>query len=153
MRSTFTLLFAVSGMALLSTGCFTTRLQDARVTPGAKHDEWRSFFFWGLAGKAEVDVRELCAGEAYEVSTGTNAGTWLVSVLTLGIYSPEKVYVTCGEGKSKVAVDLDNQGRPVRVEVKERDRVLVGAPSAGAVPGSWTVALHDAAFASDEVAQ
>jgi Bor protein len=98
-------LLAVVAMGLLSTGCYTTRLQDTSMTAGAKHDEWRSFFFWGLAGHAKVDVREYCeGGEVAEVSTGTNAGTAIVTGLTLGIYSPEKIYVTCANGKS-VAFD------------------------------------------------
>ena len=99
MRSTLAVLVAMGGLALLSTGCFTTRLQDASVTPGVKHDEWRSFFLWGLAGHAEIDVRHYCPhGDVYEVATGTNFGTALVKALTLGIYSPEKIYVTCGDG-------------------------------------------------------
>jgi hypothetical protein len=85
-------------LALASSGCFTTSLRDVRTTPGEKHDEWRSFFFWGLAGHAEVDVKDYCPGDAYEIAFGPNAGTWIVSMVTLGIYSPQKVYVTCSAG-------------------------------------------------------
>jgi len=89
------LLLLVSGLALLSSGCFTTPLQDPRYLPGEEHDEWRSFFLWGLVGEAEVNVREFCPnGEVYEVAMGTNGGTWLVSSVTVGIYSPQKIYVT-----------------------------------------------------------
>ena len=102
MRIPRTLILAAACLTLSSSGCFTTALRDARVRPGEEHDEWRSFFFWGLAGHAEVDVREYCpAGEVHEVAIGTNGGTWVVSSLTLGIYSPEKIYVTCGAGPVK----------------------------------------------------
>jgi Bor protein len=136
----------------MATGCFTTALHDARVTPGEKHDKWRSFFLWGLAGKAEIDVREFCSGDVYEVATGTNFGTWIVSGLTLGIYSPEKIYITCGDGTSKVTMDVDRKGRPLRVEVRERGSVWVGEPTQGMGPGAWNVALHDPS-GSGEVAQ
>lgn len=96
MKSRLSVLFAVAALALSSTGCDSTRLQDASVTPGTKHDEWRSFFFWGPAGKAKIDVREYCPnGEVREVATGTNVGTAIARGITLSIYSPEKIYVTC----------------------------------------------------------
>ena len=93
-------LFAMTAcFALLSSGCFTTALRDTRVSPGEKHDEWRPFFFWGLAGHAEIDVKEYCTnGDVYEVAMGTNFGTWIVTGLTLGIFAPEKIFVTCGDG-------------------------------------------------------
>jgi hypothetical protein len=97
-----TLLALLACFALLSTGCFTTSLRDARMTPGEKHDEWRPFFFWGLAGHAEIDVKEFCPGDVYEVAMGTNGGTWFVSAITLGIYSPEKIFVTCSGGPAEV---------------------------------------------------
>lgn len=92
------LLLAAMCLALLANGCFTTSLRDARMTPGEKHDEWRSFFLYGMAGHAEVDVKEYCPGDVYEVAMGTNFGTWFVSIITLGIYSPEKIFVTCSSG-------------------------------------------------------
>ncbi|WP_394846555.1 Bor family protein [Pendulispora brunnea] len=87
----------VLALAWLSQGCFSTSLVNKNLTPGAeKHEEWNSFFFWGLAGEAEVNVAEIChQGEAWKIEEGTNGATWLVSLVTLGIYSPRKVYVTC----------------------------------------------------------
>jgi hypothetical protein len=89
---------AIASLALLSTGCFTTALRDTRLNPGERHDEWRPFFFWGLVGHAEIDVREFCKEDAYEVAVGTNFGTWAVTGLTLGLFAPEKVFVTCSDG-------------------------------------------------------
>ena len=102
MRVPRSLHFLCAVIALCSSGCFTTSLQDARYLPGEEHDEWRSFFVWGLAGEAEIDVKQFCpSGQVSEVAVGTNGGTWIVSLLTLGIYSPEKIYVTCSNGLVK----------------------------------------------------
>jgi hypothetical protein len=98
------MLCGMGGMLLLSTGCFTTRLQDATVTPTEHYDEWRSFYFWGLTGEGNVDVRDFChAADVHEVATGTSFATWVATALTFGIYSPQKIYVTCGKVEEKVA--------------------------------------------------
>ncbi|WP_394836128.1 Bor family protein [Pendulispora rubella] len=89
----------VLALAWLSQGCFSTSLVNKNLTPGAeKHEEWNSFFFWGLAGEAEVNVADIChQRDAWKIEEGTNGATWFVSLITLGIYSPRKVYVTCAE--------------------------------------------------------
>jgi hypothetical protein len=102
----------------LLTGCFSTYLHDARFEPGPRHDEWRSFFFWGLAGHAEIDVHEFCPGEVREVAVGTNFGTWAVSFITLGIYSPQKIYVTCAAEQRTVVVDARPSPADTRMSAK-----------------------------------
>ena len=86
----------VAATMLGATGCFkATFISDPSVVRGEMHDEWTSFFVFGLVGTEHVDVREYCRGAVAEVRTGANAGTVVVSVVTLGIYTPRKVYVTC----------------------------------------------------------
>jgi hypothetical protein len=76
--------------------CYKATFQQPTTVAGERHDEWTSFFLWGLVGRERVDAREVCRNEAVaEVRTGSNAGTAVVSLLTLGIYMPRKVYVTC----------------------------------------------------------
>lgn len=79
------------------TGCYYwSRLQDPTVMgSGERHDPWQHHFLWGLAGDPEVDVREYCPLGAYEVAVGQNFGTTLATWLTLGLYSPRKVYIHC----------------------------------------------------------
>ena len=62
---------------------------------GWSSDEWQSFWLFGLAGTAEVDTRSVCPQGVAVVRTGGNGWTGLVSVVTLGIYTPRKVYVRC----------------------------------------------------------
>jgi hypothetical protein len=88
----------LGALVLSSTvGCYKATFQQPQATPGALHEEWTSFYFWGLAGEEHVDARKFCpAGDVVRVRTGANAGTAVVSLITLGIYMPRKVYVTCG---------------------------------------------------------
>jgi hypothetical protein len=116
-------------------GCFTYTFRDKRFEAGEKHDEWRSFFLFGIVGESEVNVSEFCPnGDAAEVAVGTNGGTWLVSWLTLGIYTPDKVYVTCSAGPAETdetaayEIDLRSPGIPARVEKRAGGKVFVGSP-------------------------
>lgn len=97
-------------------GCFTYHYVNRSVIPGETHRSWGSFFLWGIIGHQYVDVREYCGqGEIREVNVGTNFFTWLVSSLTLGIYSPRVVVVQCGRGPSPTAfrIELPDEPPPV----------------------------------------
>jgi len=88
-------LLAVAGTALLESGCYKATFIDPNAVRGAEHDEWTDFFLFGLVGTEEYDVRQFCRGPVAMVRTGANFGTGVVSLVTLGIYTPRKVYVTC----------------------------------------------------------
>ena len=116
-------------------GCFTYKFRDKRFEPGEKHDEWRSFFLFGIVGESEVDVSDFCpGGEAAEVAVGTNGGTWLVSWFTLGIYTPDKVYVTCSAGPVEeddaaiYQIEFQEPGVPRRVAKREHGKFFTGTP-------------------------
>jgi hypothetical protein len=100
------------------TGCgFTYHFQDGTKLRGEEHDQWASFFVFGLIGDVEVDVREACPNGIYEVTTGTNFLTWLVTGLTLAIYSPRKVNIWCAAGDHRTAYEIDfgRDGKPAHV--------------------------------------
>jgi hypothetical protein len=89
-------LAAVALMAVTS-GCYkATFYQNPQAVPGAQHDEWTDFFLFGLVGSETLDVRRFCPPhQVASMRTGANVGTGVISVLTIGIYTPRKVYVTC----------------------------------------------------------
>lgn len=88
---------AFGASLLIMTGCYkATFIRDPMVQRGEQHDEWESFFLWGLAGHADVDVRKVCSGaDVAEVQTSETFLNGLVSGVTLGIYAPRTVSVTC----------------------------------------------------------
>jgi hypothetical protein len=106
---------AAVALLVLSTGCYkATFIRDSNAVRGVEHDEWTNFFLFGLVNEQTIDVHQFCPnGKVAQVQTGANFGTGLVSVLTIGIYTPRKVYVTCAANGRAMQLDLDEQGRLV----------------------------------------
>lgn len=87
---------------LTATGCYKATFIQPKTAAGVERDEWTDFFLFGLVGEEDRDVRQYCDRSVARVRTGGNFGTGLVSFVTLGIYTPRKIYVTCAdEGASR----------------------------------------------------
>ena len=85
------------GFAISSSACSAT-FTDPRVPAGETKSTWQSYFVYGAVGSAQVDVRDYCAtNRAHEVHLGADFLTVGVSIITLGIYTPRKVTVTCAK--------------------------------------------------------
>lgn len=110
-------------------GCYkATFIRDAKAVRGEEHEQWTTFFLYGLIGTEEIDVKEFCPdGDAAVVRTGGNFGTGFVGAITFGIYTPRKVYVTCAKGDAasaqqgarqeearRLELEMDESGRPVQ---------------------------------------
>ena len=113
---------------LAASGCYkATFYQNPNVVKGVEHEEWTDFFVFGIVGTQQVDVRQFCpTGDVAMVRTGGNFGTGLIGAITLGIYTPRKVYVSCAAtGPSPAArrleLDLDSGGQPVNARLTEGD--------------------------------
>jgi hypothetical protein len=93
--------FAVAA-AFASVGCYKTTFVDdpSAVDREPTHEQWTSHFLWGVVGDDDYDATALCPRGASVVRTGGNFGTGVVTVATLGIYSPRKIYVTCADGRT-----------------------------------------------------
>ena len=112
---------------LLLAGCYkATFYQSTAAVAGARHERWSAFFIFGLVGSEHFDVRDFCGQDAIaEVRTGANFATGLVSLLTIGIYTPHKVYVTCAakpgqqlSSSRRLMLLLDAKGRPATATVQ-----------------------------------
>jgi hypothetical protein len=76
-------------------GCYKATFVNPSVPPGPQIEEWTDFFLLGLIGHEEIDVRRLCPGEVATIRTGGNVATDVITGLTLGVYAPRKIYVSC----------------------------------------------------------
>lgn len=133
-------------MSIGSTGCYkATFIRDPQVSRGVEHDELVHFFVFGLVGDPTIDVHQFCPdGKVAQVRTGANFGTGLVSLLTLGIYTPRKVYVTCaGDGRA-VTLELngDSQGHLVSAIRHSDSGEQVAAVTAVNGSDSWQIAFE-----------
>lgn len=114
-------------LLLANASCFKASFYtDPKLVRGLEHDQWTDFFLFGLVGNESFDVQQFCDNRPIaEVKTGGNFATSLVSYLTLGIYTPRKVYVTCAASpgqhrysdRQKLELDLDDRGLPVRAVI------------------------------------
>ena len=78
--------------------CCVCALGCAATTPvaSAPHRHWVPGYVFAIWGKAELDVRDDCpTTAAASVRVDTTWTTLLVSVVTLGMYTPREVRVTC----------------------------------------------------------
>jgi hypothetical protein len=117
---------ATGALLLCASGCYkATFYKNATVSKGAEHEEWTDFFVFGAVGTESVDVEKFCpTGDVAVVRTGGNVATGLVGVVTIGIYTPRKVYVTCAaQGPSpsarRLELDLDGRGQPVNARLTD----------------------------------
>ena len=97
LRSTTILL----GLAL-TTGCFHQVVQTGR-TPGTTvvKKPWTATWVWGLVPATPIDVTRDCPGGIATVETKQTFLNGLVGALTLGIFTPRDVTVTCATGTAR----------------------------------------------------
>jgi len=110
-------------------GCYkATFIRDPQAIRGVEHDQWTNFFVFGLVGEQNLDVHQFCPdGRVAEVQTGANFLTGIVSLFTIGIYTPRKVYVTCAADRSALLeLDADPRGRPVAARLRSAAAVVEG---------------------------
>jgi hypothetical protein len=91
-------LLVIAAASCLSSGCFKATLQEPRSPVGETHDLWLHGFVFGLIGVDEIDTRFFCEAETAKVGVYQSAGTFTVTLLSLGIYSPRKAAITCAGG-------------------------------------------------------
>lgn len=104
--STITLIVLL--FALVAPGCF----RDATVTGLPVADEpaledWRNHFLGGVVRGIktdDVELDEICPEGVARIETKQNGWNGLVSVLTLGIYTPQKLNVFCAAVPKDAAV-------------------------------------------------
>jgi Bor protein len=113
---------ALLAVVLGGTACYkATFIRDPSAVKGAEHDRWLDYWFWGLMNEQNVNVREFCPdGRVAEVQTHGNFGTGIVSVVTIGIYAPRKVTVTCAADGRAFQLELDTEGKLVALAGVDR---------------------------------
>lgn len=90
------------GACLLS-GCFHQIVQTGR-TPGATVVErpWTATWLWGLVPAEEISTIAQCPSGVATIETQQSFLNGLVGLLTLGIYTPQEVKVTCATGSAAI---------------------------------------------------
>jgi hypothetical protein len=97
--------FAVVAL-LLSAGCYHATI-DTGLTPSTVQIEkhWASGWIYGLVPPSTIETAAKCPSGVAKVETQLSFANQLVDFLTLGIYTPMDVTVTCAQrGTSSLPV-------------------------------------------------
>lgn len=90
---TSALLVGLTGLS----GCFKTTAIIPNQAPAETHTRWAHGFFWGAVG-GWVDTAQMCGGRPVaRITTDRSIGNMAVQWITLGIYTPTRVRVTCAQ--------------------------------------------------------
>ena len=83
-------------LALCFAGCYHASVETGRA-PGTQHIEkgWASSFFGGAIPPSTVDAKAACPNGVSKVETQHSALNQMVGILTLAIYTPISIDVTC----------------------------------------------------------
>ena len=85
----------VLAVALLAFGaCHRTTYTTTRPR-GETKSVWTHYYVLGLIGHAKIDAKKLCPNGVARIVGYQNVGHILLTVVTIGIYAPRMIAVTC----------------------------------------------------------
>ena len=87
---------------LLAAGCFHGTVETgAPASTESVEKGWASGWIYGLVPPSTIETAKKCPNGAAKVETQLSFGNQLVSLLTLGIYTPMSIKVRCASGPVK----------------------------------------------------
>jgi hypothetical protein len=101
-------------VAFLCTGCFHQIVQTGQAAgPTVIDKQWVPGWLWGLVANDDVDVRRDCPMGVATVETEQSFVNGLASVVTLGIYTPQHVRITCASRSASLPAGMRELTIPV----------------------------------------
>jgi hypothetical protein len=86
--------------AALASGCFGITYRNPAVPPnGIVVDGTSKFFVLALIGDERIPVYQYCPGGVSSLETYLSFGDLILTVLTIGIYTPRSYEIHCGGGR------------------------------------------------------
>jgi hypothetical protein len=90
-------------VVLFTSACFHQVVQTGRPAGSTVVDKpWVSTWLWGLVAAQPIDVRQQCPSGTAMIESETSFVNGLVGALTLGIWTPQHVRVTCASGSASL---------------------------------------------------
>jgi len=103
---------ATSLLTLSTAACFHQVVQTGRAPGSTVVDKaFVSTWLWGLVPAQPLDVRQQCPSGVAVITSETSFMNGLVGAITLGIYTPQHVTVTCATGTAS----LPSGAREIRI--------------------------------------
>lgn len=98
------LIITLSLLSMLGCSSVTMRTdQQPKNHDTATFQKTYPYWWWGLRGEHDINVREICLGKEVKQMQAVNTFTDSLSILfTLGIYSPRTARVWCKDTKESL---------------------------------------------------
>ncbi|MGK5090764.1 hypothetical protein WDW89_01960 [Deltaproteobacteria bacterium TL4] len=78
------------------TGCQVTLNYPSETSSSTAFNYTRDYWFWGSVGASSFELYEDCRnGRVFEVQVHSTLAQGLMTVMTLGIYSPRTIQIIC----------------------------------------------------------
>jgi hypothetical protein len=114
-------LVPVALAVIASAGCFHQVVQTGRPPGQTVIDKpWVSTWIWGLVAAEPIEAQPLCPSGIATVTTEMSFLNGLASVVTLGIYSPQHVMITCASGRAALPSGASEMRVPVGATLEQR---------------------------------
>ncbi|MEM9487845.1 MAG: hypothetical protein AAGC55_01810 [Myxococcota bacterium] len=114
--------------AMLALGACLPTTFSSGTPAGVTYRTWNNFYLFGLVGNAWVDAATLCPTGVARVETRVGIGQVLLGVITIGLYVPRTVIVSCAAPVAsdetqpkKFWIGQNEQGETVYVVEKRSD--------------------------------
>ncbi len=121
-----TLLLAVTSLTF--TACYHATVETG-LAPGMQtlEDKWATGWIYGLVPPSTVDTMERCPAGVARVETQLSFANQLVSFLTIGIYTPMEIVVTCADNREEEESSLVTSKEGFEAAIKSGKPFLVQA--------------------------
>jgi len=127
-------------LALSAAGCFHQVVNTGRPPgPTVVDKPWVSTWLWGLVAAQPIDARQQCPSGAAVITTEQSFVNGLVAVVTIGIYTPQHVTITCASGGTaslprgakefQIPADASNDLRTTITNQAIESAIETGTPS------------------------
>jgi len=94
-------------VAFLGTGCFHQIVNTGLAAgPTVVDKPWDPGWLWGLIANDEVDVRKECPMGVATVVTEMSFVNGLAALVTIGIFTPQHVTVTCASRSASLPAGI-----------------------------------------------
>lgn len=121
-------MLVATGFLLSVAGCYHATI-DTELQPSAKTYDipWASSWVFGLVSPKIVKTTEECPNGVAMVETELSFVNQLVGFLTIGIYTPMHIKVTCAAGGSASAEDANSVEVGADATLQEKQQALTEA--------------------------
>lgn len=108
-------------LVLFTTGCYHQVVRTG-ATPSTQVIErpWTATYFFGLVPASTINTAAECPNGVAVVETQQTFPNGLLGVLTLGIYTPQTVRITCATGQAAL---LRSRGVGLQVGATRSERI------------------------------